>query len=69
MKFSQPSSTITAAFIAGQVVVTVWLLIDQFSSIVVNPALVAETATLAAAYVGYRKRERVLPVGNVNSSR
>jgi len=57
---NKPSSTITAAFLASQLVVVVWALVDQFTAVEVSAVLSAETAALAAGIVGYYKKENVL---------
>lgn len=62
MQFNQPSSTITVAFVAGQALTVFWLLIDNFTDINISAALVAESTILVAAWIGYRKKESVLPI-------
>lgn len=57
---NKPSSTITAAFLASQVVVVLWALVDTYTAIEVSATLAAESAALAAAIVGYFKKENVL---------
>jgi len=60
----QPSSTITAATLAGAGVSFGWELVSQFTSVDIRPSLIAVSVTFAIALVGYLKRENVLPVGN-----
>ncbi len=60
---NRPSSTITFAFLAGQALVVLWALVDQFTTMVISPTLVAESVILVASGVGYFKKENVLPVG------
>jgi len=57
---NKPSSTITAAFIAGQVVAICWGLVEMFTAFEPSVALVAESVALAASLVGYWKKETVL---------
>jgi len=57
---NKPSSTITAAFLASQVVVVIWAALANFTGIEVDPILAAESAALAAGIVGYFKKERVI---------
>jgi len=57
-----PSSTITAATIAGASVTFVWAMVDQFTSIDPNAVLVASSVTLVSMVVGYFKKERVLNI-------
>ncbi len=66
MNMSMPSSTITAAFIAGQAVAVFWGLVGTFTSFEPTMALVSESVILAASIVGYLKKEKVLPVGNIH---
>jgi predicted membrane-bound spermidine synthase len=56
-----PSSTITAASLAGMGMTLMWELVMQFNLIgPVRPALIAGSVTLVAAIVGYFKKENVL---------
>ena len=58
---NKPSSTITAATIAGMGMTVLWELIMQFNVIgSVRPALIAGSVTLVIALVGYFKKETVL---------
>lgn len=59
---NKPSSTITAAFIASQVVVVLWAAVETYTAVEVSPILTAESAALAGAICGYFKRENVLDV-------
>lgn len=57
----KPSSTITAAALAGMGMTVLWELVMQFNLIgAVRPALVAASVTFVTAGVGYYKRETVL---------
>ena len=60
---NKPSSTITAAALAGMGMTLTWELIMQFGLISnVRPALIAGSVTLVVALVGYFKKENVLPL-------
>ena len=62
---NKPSSTITAAALAGMGMTLTWELIMQFGLISnVRPALIAGSVTLVVALVGYFKKENVLPLKN-----
>ena len=56
----QPSSTITAATLAGMGMAVGWELLSQFTTLEPRPALVAGSVSLVSAAVGYFKREHVL---------
>jgi hypothetical protein len=58
---TRPSSTITAATLAGMAVTVATELAMQFG-FELRPTLVAAVTTFAAALVGYFKRENVLPL-------
>lgn len=58
---NKPSSTITAAALAGMGMTVLWELIMQFNLIgPVRPALIAGSVALISAVVGYYKKEKVL---------
>lgn len=58
---NKPSSTITAATLAGMGMTVLWELIMQFNLIgPVRPALIAGSVALVSALVGYFKTENVL---------
>jgi hypothetical protein len=59
---NKPSSTITAASIAGMVMTVIWGAVRTFTDIVPDPTLVSGSVTLAMALVGYFKKENVLPL-------
>ena len=60
---NKPSSTITAATLAGMGMTLAWELVMQFNIIgPVRPALIAGSVTLVTALVGYFKKENVLNV-------
>ena len=56
---NRPSSTITAATLAGMAVTAAWALVSNFTTLEVSPEVVSSTTTFAVAVVGYFKRERV----------
>lgn len=57
----RPSSTITAAALAGMGMTLLTELAMQFG-FALRPTLVAAVTTFASALVGYIKRENVLPL-------
>jgi len=56
----KPSSTITAATLAGMGMAAIWALVDNFTAVSVSPTVVSTTTTFISALVGYMKRELVL---------
>jgi len=56
---AQPSSTITAAFLAGMAMSLAWLVASEFFQISASEALVSLSVTFVASLVGYLKNERV----------
>lgn len=67
LPFDQPSSTITAAFLAGMGMSLFWLLLSEFYlepiGRTISPQLVSLSVTFVASLVGYFKKENVLPLG------
>ena len=60
---NRPSSTITAATLAGLGMTFFWELVMQFNLIDnVRPALIAASVTFVSAGFGYFKKENVLPL-------
>ena len=59
---NRPSSTITAATLAGLAAAVVWELVATFTTAIPTPGLIAGSTALAAGVVGYFKREKVLPL-------
>lgn len=59
---NKPSSTITAATLAGFAVSFIWEMIDTFTDIEPSLGAVATSVALAAGLVGYFKKENVLPI-------
>ena len=58
---NKPSSTITAAALAGMGMTLFWELIMQFNFMgAVRPALIAGSVAFVSAMVGYFKKENVL---------
>lgn len=56
---NQPSSTITAAFLAGTATSLLWALWSWLGTSVPPPEVVSLSTTLVASLVGYLKPERV----------
>lgn len=54
---NQPSSTITAAFLAGMGVSLIWLIAAEFFDVHASETLVSLSATFVSALVGYIKKE------------
>ena len=59
---NKPSSTITAATLAGLGMTFLWEIVMQFSTMDWRPTLVAGSVTFVAALAGYFKKENVLPL-------
>lgn len=57
---NKPSSTITAATIAGMAASVLWELVATFSSVSPTAGLIAGSTALAAALAGYFKKEKVI---------
>lgn len=57
---NRPSSTITAATIAGMGASVAWELVATFSSVDPTAGLIAGSTALAAAAAGYFKKEKVI---------
>jgi len=57
---NKPSSTITAAFIAGLAVAAFFGTLNEFTAIEISAGYVATITTLVSSWVGYVKKERVL---------
>jgi len=58
----EPSSTITAAFIAGSAASVVWELVATFTEFSPTAGLIAGSVVLVSSLVGYKKKENVLPL-------
>lgn len=62
-KLAMPSSTITAASLAGLGTTFAWEVVMQIApDLVIRPSLVTLSATLVIALIGYYKKENVLGV-------
>jgi len=59
---NKPSSTITAATLAGMGMTLFWEMFQQFSTMDVRASLVAVSVAFVTALVGYAKKENVLSV-------
>lgn len=57
---NQPSSTITAATLAGMAVAVLWELVATFTDYRPTPGLIAGSTVFVSALFGYFKRENVL---------
>lgn len=57
---NKPSSTITAATIAGMGAAVVWELVATFTQVEPTAGLIAGSTALASAIAGYYKKEKVL---------
>lgn len=61
---NRPSSTITAATLAGLGMTVLWGLVKTFTDIPLDPTLVSGSTMLVSGWVGYMKKENVLGVSN-----
>ncbi len=59
---NRPSSTITAATLAGMAAALIWEMVATFTTIEPTAGLIAGSTALAAGVVGYWKVEKVLPL-------
>jgi len=57
---NEPSSTITAATLAGMGAALTWELIATFTDIILSAGLVAASTVFVSSLVGYFKKENVL---------
>lgn len=62
---NKPSSTITAATLAGMFVTVVWQLVATFTDVQPTPGLISGSTVFASALVGYFKREKVLKAADL----
>lgn len=60
---NQPSSTITAAFLAGMGMSLAWLIASEFFGIQASEAVVSLSVTFVSSLVGYFKPETVYANG------
>ena len=59
---ARPSSTITAATLAGLSVSFAWQLVATFTDVEVSAGMISASVVLISSLVGFFKRENVLPV-------
>ncbi len=57
---NEPSSTITAAFLAGVAAAIVWELVATFTGFSPTAGLISGSTILVSGIVGYKKKENVL---------
>lgn len=57
---NRPSSTITAATLAGLAMSLFWGTLNEFSDLVISPQYISLSVTFVSGLVGYLKRENVL---------
>ena len=57
-----PSSTITAATLAGMGTSFAWELVATFTEVALSPGLIAISVVFVSSMVGYFKKENVLPL-------
>jgi len=57
---NKPSSTITAATLAGMGVALIWEVVAISTDIQVSPGLISASTVFVGSLVGYFKRENVL---------
>jgi len=56
----RPSSTITAATLAGMGVSVIWELVATFTTVALSPGIIASSVVFTVALAGYFKKENVL---------
>jgi hypothetical protein len=57
---NKPSSTITAATLAGMGIALVWELVGTFTEIEPSAGLISASTVFVSALVGYFKKENVI---------
>ena len=60
MPLNKPSSTITAATLAGMGTALLWELVATFGNVELSPGLIAASTVFVSSLVGYFKKENVL---------
>ena len=60
MPLNKPSSTITAATLAGMGVALLWELVATFTDVTLSAGLVSASTVFVSAAFGYFKKENVL---------
>ena len=61
---NKPSSTITAASLAGAGVTLLWLMVDNFTDLSVSAGLISGSSGFVMALIGYLKKENVMNPGD-----
>ena len=67
MAMNRPSSTITAATLAGMGVALGWEGVATFTDVVLSPGIVAASTVFVSSLVGFFKTENVLPINRDGS--
>ena len=62
---NRPSSTITAATLAGMAMSLFWGTVNEFTPLTISPQYIALSVTFVSGVVGYLKREKVLKPENL----
>lgn len=57
---NRPSSTITAATVAGMLMSLMWGTVNEFTDVTISAGYISLSVTAVSAVVGYLKKERVL---------
>jgi len=57
---NRPSSTITAATLAGMFMSLLWGTVNEFTPMDISPQYIALSVTFVSGLVGFLKKERVL---------
>jgi len=57
---NKPSSTITAATLAGLAVSAFWGTLNEFTDLTISAGYIGLTVSVASGLVGYYKKENVL---------
>lgn len=64
-KLAKPSSTITAASLAGIGMAVLWGTLNEFTSLTVSAGYIALSTQFVSSLVGYFKKEKVLKPENL----
>jgi hypothetical protein len=59
---NRPSSTITAATVAGLVMSLFWGSVNEFTELTISAGYISLSVTAVSGFVGYWKKENVLKV-------
>ena len=57
---NRPSSTITAATVAGMLMSLMWGTVNEFTDVTISAGYISLSVTAVSAVVGFLKKERVL---------